>query len=129
MYIIQHKNHLGQIKDQAIKQAIQQQIEQLEHCYQENYQATRHGWFVVLEHPDEINQPIVNLSVSLQEKLTNGEVEYQQVSSYGYEALITLNATEAVLVYLPDELFNQVVIKLPNLLNPGEFHVVAPDEY
>lgn len=71
----------------------------------------------------------MNLSVSLQEKLTNGEVEYQQVSSYGYEALITLNATEAVLVYLPDELFNQVVIKLPNLLNPGEFHVVAPDEY
>lgn len=107
MQIVQRREHLGQIYDQAIADAISSTMDMLEAQYQETYQATLHGWFVVCEDEQDLIQPFENLSFSLSEKLNMGEIEFVEKKKDWFEICILLNDNEGILIYVPKAIFEQ----------------------
>ncbi|MDY6468672.1 hypothetical protein SKM57_08800 [Acinetobacter faecalis] len=105
MQIVQRREHLGQIHEQAIADAISSTMDILEAQYQEAYQATLHGWFVVCEGEKDLTDPFTHLTFSLAEKLNTGEVEFVEKKQDWYEVYIMLNDNEGILVYVPNRLF------------------------
>lgn len=111
MNIVKSKQDLGRVMDEAIRLAIASAIDRIEIEYQEDYQATQHGWFVVLEQTHELNEPIAGLSFSIIDKLNASEVEYIEKCPCACEVYITLNDTEGVLIYIPYQIYPSLGIK------------------
>ena len=107
MKYIKHRDDIKYVINREIALAISNTILQLEAQYEESYQATQHGWFIVCEHAQELFQPLPNLSFSLYEKIKNGEAEYIEELSDWYEIYILLNDNEGVLVFIPRILLPQ----------------------
>ena len=107
MKYIKHRDDIKYVINREIALAISNTILQLEAQYEESYQATQHGWFIVCEHAQELFQPLPNLSFSLYEKIKNGEAEYIEELSDWYEIYILLNDNEGILVYVPNMIFEQ----------------------
>lgn len=105
MIVVKNKQALESVTNPIIQMAISNTIHRIETDYQEDYQATLHGWFVILEHTNELNEPVAGLPFSIAEKLKNGEIEYVDKQAYAYEVYFTLNDTEGVLVYIPHQLY------------------------
>lgn len=110
MNIVKSKQDLAFVMNPALHLAISNTIDRIEIDYQEVYQATLHGWFVVLEHAHELEEPIAGLSFSIINKLDSGEIEYVEKCSYAYEVYITLNDTEGVLIYIPYHIYPDLCI-------------------
>ena len=104
---IKHRDDIKYVINREIALAISNTILRLEAQYEESYQATQHGWFIVCEHAQELFQPLPNLSFSLYEKIKNGEAEYIEELSDWYEIYILLNDNEGILVYVPNMIFEQ----------------------
>ena len=113
MNIIKSKSDLEHVMNHAIRLAISSAIDRIEIEYQEDYQATQHGWFVVLEHTDELSVPIAGLTFSVLEKLNASEIEYVEKCRHACEVYITLNDTEGVLIYIPDQIYSSLGINNP----------------
>ncbi|UTO18348.1 hypothetical protein NGC85_10325 [Acinetobacter sp. Z1] len=111
MNIVKSKRDLEHVMNQAIRLAIASAIDRIEIEYQEDYQATQYGWFVVLEHTHELNVPIAGLPFSILDKLNASEVEYIEKCPYACEVYITLNDTEGVLIYIPYQIYPNLGIK------------------
>ena len=107
MQIVRTSENLELIHDKAIAHAISTTIDELEEQYQEAYQATQDGQFIVCEQGKELFQPLPELSFSLYEKIKNGEAEYIEELSDWYEIYILLNDNEGVLVFIPRTLLPQ----------------------
>jgi len=112
MKFIQSKAEIQQIQEQLIAQAILETIQMLEEQYEEPYQATQHGWFVLCENDQDLIQPFQNLTFSLAEKLNAGEVEFVEKKKDWYEVYILLNDNEGILVYVPKAIFEQYKLKV-----------------
>ena len=104
---IKHRDDIKYVINREIALAISNTILRLEAQYEESYQATQHGWFIVCEQAPELFQPLPNLSFSLYEKIKNGEAEYIEELSDWYEIYILLNDNEGILVYVPNMIFEQ----------------------
>ena len=104
---IKHRDDIKYVINREIASTISNTISRLETQYEEAYQATQHGWFIVCEHAQELFQPLPNLSFSLYEKIKNGEAEYIEELSDWYEIYILLNDNEGILVYVPNMIFEQ----------------------
>ena len=104
---IKHRDDIKYVINREIALAISNTILRLEAQYEESYQATQHGWFIVCENAQELFQPLPNLSFSLYEKIKNGEAEYIEELSDRYEIYILLNDNEGILVYVPNMIFEQ----------------------
>ena len=107
MKYIKHRDDIKYVINREIALTISNTILRLEAQYEESYQATQHGWFIVCEHAQELFQPLPNLSFSLYEKIKNGEAEYIEELSDWYEIYILLNDNEGILVYVPNMIFEQ----------------------
>ena len=107
MKYIKHRDDIKYVINREIALAISNTILRLEAQYEESYQATQHGWFIVCENAQELFQPLPNLSFSLYEKIKNGEAEYIEELSDWYEIYILLNDNEGILVYVPNMIFEQ----------------------
>ena len=105
MQIVQNREDLGRVQNQAIAHAISRTMDELEDQYQEAYQATLHGWFVICESEQDLIDPFTHLTFSLAEKLAAEEVEFAEKKQDWYEVYITLNDNEGILVYVPNRLF------------------------
>lgn len=111
MNIVKSKRDLEHVMNHDIRLAISNAIDRIEIEYQENYQATQHGWFVVLEHIHELSETIAGLSFSIIDKLNASEIEYVEKCPYACEVYITLNDTEGILIYIPDQIYPSLGIK------------------
>ena len=107
MKYIKHRDDIKYVINREIALTISNTILRLEAQYEESYQATQHGWFIVCENAQELFQPLPNLSFSLYEKIKNGEAEYIEELSDWYEIYILLNDNEGILVYVPNMIFEQ----------------------
>ena len=107
MKFIRSKVQIQNVQEQPIAQAILETIQMLEDQYEEPYQATQHGWFVVCECEQDLTDPFIDLTFSLAEKLHAGEVEFVEKKQDWYEAYIMLNDNEGILVYVPNMIFEQ----------------------
>lgn len=107
MKFIRSKVQIQNVQEQPIAQAILETIQMLEDQYEEPYQATQHGWFVVCENDQDLIQPFPHLTFSLAEKLNAGEVEFVEKKPDWYEVYILLNDNEGILVYVPKAIFEQ----------------------
>lgn len=113
MNIVKSKQDLDRVMDRAIRLAISSAIDRIEIEYQEDYQATQHGWFVVLEHTHELSVPIAGLPFSILDKLNASEIEYIEKCPHACEVYITLNDTEGVLIYIPYQIYSSLGINNP----------------
>ena len=109
MIPVRHPEQLNHIPAylQQVQARIQQEIQQLQACYQEDYQASRHGWFVVLECLEDCFAVLPCLTFSLYDKINRQEIEHVCLNEEYFEVLITLNDTEAVLVFLHESIAEQ----------------------
>ena len=107
MQIVRTRENLGNIHDEAIAHAISITMDELEEQYQEAYQATLHGWFVICECEQDLTGPFTDLTFSLAEKLHSGEVEFVEKKQNWYEVYIMLNDNEGILVYVPNIILEQ----------------------
>lgn len=107
MKFVQNKADISTVRERPIADAILDTMQMLENQYEEPYQATLHGWFVVCEHEQDLIQPFPHLTFSLAEKLNAGEVEFVEKKKDWYEAYILLNDNEGILVYVPKTIFEQ----------------------
>ena len=107
MLYIKSQSDLQQVSDDSIRASISLHMQTLEHQYDEPYQATLHGWFVVCEDEQDLIQPFENLSFSLSEKLNMGEIEFVEKKKDWFEVYIMLNDNEGILVYVPKAIFEQ----------------------
>lgn len=107
MQIVQSRENLCLIQDKAIAHAISTTMDELEKQYQEAYQATLYGWFVVCDSEQDLTEPFTHLTFSLAEKLHAGEVEFVEKKEDWYEAYIMLNDNEGILVYVPNMIFEK----------------------
>ena len=107
MQIVRTRENLCLIQDKAIADAISTTMDELEEQYQEAYQATLYGWFVVCECEQDLTEPFTDLTFSLAEKLHAGEVEFVEKKQDWYEAYIMLNDNEGILVSVPNMTFEQ----------------------
>lgn len=76
MQYLKKLSELEQVKDDAVRNSIQLHMMTLSQQYDEPYQATLHGWFVICESNEDLIQKFQDLSFSLSEKLALGEVEF-----------------------------------------------------
>ena len=107
MQYIKNLSDLPQVSDNPIRASISFHIQILEHQYDEPYQATLHGWFVICEDDNDLTQPLPQLSFSLSEKLSLGEVEFVEKKQDWYEVYIMLNDNEGILIYVPTEILER----------------------
>ena len=107
MQLIKSKADIQKVHKQPIAHAILETMQILEHQYEEPYQATLYGWFVVCECEQDLTDPFIDLTFSLAEKLHAGEVEFVEKKQDWYEAYIMLNDNEGILVYVPNMIFEQ----------------------
>lgn len=110
MQYIKNLSDLPQVSDNSIRASISLHIQNLEREYIEPYQATLHGWFVICEDDSDLTQTFPQLSFSLSEKLSLGEVEYVDKKPNWYEVYIMLNDNEGILVYVPTEILERYKI-------------------
>lgn len=103
MQYIKSLYDVEQVSDDSIRASISLHIHTLERQYDEPYQATLHGWFVICEDDNDLTEPFPQLSFSLSEKLSLGEVEFIEKKHDWYEVYIMLNDNEGILVYVPTE--------------------------
>ncbi|MBJ9493375.1 hypothetical protein [Acinetobacter baumannii] len=101
MKCIKTKDDLSHLENEAIKESISNHIETLEQQYDEPYQATLHGWFVICEEESDLSEPLPHLTFSLSDKLHLGEVEYVEKKQNWYEVYVLLNDNEGILIYVP----------------------------
>ncbi|EPT8466117.1 hypothetical protein ACVS4H_000832 [Acinetobacter baumannii] len=106
MKCIKTKDDLLHPGNEVIKESIANHILTLEQQYDEPYQATLHGWFIICEDESDLSEPLANLTFSLSEKLLLGEVEYVDKKENWYEIYILLNDNEGILVYVPSDIFD-----------------------
>lgn len=106
MIYIQSKEAVKQVDDLSIANAIREHIHRFETQFQEPYQATQHGWFVVFESLEDLTANFPSLDFSLSQKLNACEVEYVQRTGEWFEVCIVLNDTEAILIYVPQQILN-----------------------
>ena len=107
MKYIKSQSDLSQVSDSPIRECISLHIQTLERQYEEPYQATLHGWFVICEYDNDLTEPFAQLSFSLSEKLSLGEVEFVEKKSDWYEVYIMLNDNEGLLIYVPTEILER----------------------
>ena len=107
MLYIKSQSDLQQVSDDSIRASISLHIQTLEHQYDEYYQATLHGWFVICEDDNDLTEPFPQLSFSLSEKLSLGEVEFVEKKHDWYEVYIMLNDNEGILIYVPTEILER----------------------
>lgn len=107
MMYIKSESDLSQVSDDSIRASISLHIHTLERQYAEPYQATLHGWFVICEYDNDLTEPFAQLSFSLSEKLSLGEVEFVEKKYDWYEVYIMLNDNEGILVYVPTEILER----------------------
>lgn len=107
MKYIKTLSDLTKITDNLIRASISLHIQKLEREYIEPYQATLHGWFVICEDDSDLIQTFPELSFSLSEKLSSGEVEFVDKKPDWYEVYIMLNDNEGILVYVPTEILER----------------------
>ena len=107
MQYIKNQSDLPQVTDNSIRTSISIHMQTLERQYDEHYQATLHGWFVICEHDKDLTEPFPQLSFSLAEKLSLGEVEFVDKKSDWYEVYIMLNDNEGILIYVPTEILER----------------------
>ena len=112
MKFIRSKAEIQKVQERPIAQAILDTMQMLEDQYEEPYQATLHGWFVICESEQDLFQPFQNLTFSLAEKLNAGEVEFVEKKQEWYEVYILLNDNEGILVYVPKAIFEQHKLKV-----------------
>lgn len=101
MKCIKTKDDLSHLENEAIKESISNHIETLEQQYDESYQATLHGWFIICEDESDLSKPLPHLTFSLSDKLHLGEVEYVEKKQNWYEVYVLLNDNEGILIYIP----------------------------
>lgn len=101
MKCIKTKDDLSHLEDEAIKESISNHILTLEQQYDEPYQATLHGWFIICEDESDLSKPLPHLTFSLSDKLHLGEVEYVEKKQNWYEVYVLLNNNEGILIYVP----------------------------
>lgn len=101
MKCIKTKDDLSHLENEAIKESISNHIETLEQQYDESYQATLHGWFVICEEESDLSELLPHLTFSLSDKLHLGEVEYVEKKQNWYEVYVLLNDNEGILIYVP----------------------------
>ncbi|MDC4688178.1 hypothetical protein OHV80_12265 [Acinetobacter baumannii] len=101
MKCIKTKDDLSHLENEAIKESISNHIETLEQQYDEPYQATLHGWFVICEEESDLSELLPHLTFSLSDKLHLGEVEYVEKKDKWYEVYVLLNDNEGILIYVP----------------------------
>lgn len=101
MKCIKTKDDLSHLENEAIKESISNHIETLEQQYDEPYQATLHGWFVICEEESDLSELLPHLTFSLSDKLHLGEVEYVEKKQNWYEVYVLLNDNEGILIYVP----------------------------
>ena len=107
MQYIKSQSDLQLVSDDSIGASISLHIRTLEHQYDEPYQATLHGWFVICEDDNDLTEPFPQLSFSLSEKLSLGEVEFVEKKHDWYEVYIMLNDNEGILIYVPTEILER----------------------
>ncbi|MCK0899010.1 hypothetical protein BFR88_00810 [Acinetobacter pittii] len=90
MKCIKTKDDLSHLEDEAIKESISNHILTLEQQYDEPYQATLHGWFIICEDESDLSAPLPHLTFSLSDKLHLGEVEYVEKKQNWYEVYVLL---------------------------------------
>ena len=110
---IKHRDDIKYVINREIALTISNTILRLEAQYEESYQATQHGWFVVLEHSHELSVPIAGLPFSILDKLNASEIEYIEKCPHAFEVYITLNDTEGVLIYIPYQIYSSLGINNP----------------
>ncbi|MDC4326514.1 hypothetical protein [Acinetobacter baumannii] len=101
MKCIKTKDDLSHLENEAIKESISNHIETLEQQYDEPYQATLHGWFIICAEESDLSEPLPHLTFSLSDKLRLGEVEYLEKKDKWYEVYVLLNDNEGILIYVP----------------------------
>ena len=101
MKCIKTKDDLSHLENEAIKESISNHIATLEQQYDEPYQATLHGWFVICEEESDLSEPLPHLTFSLSDKLRLCEVEYLEKKDKWYEVYVLLNDNEGILIYVP----------------------------
>lgn len=107
MQYIKSLSDLPQVSEDLMLASISLHIQTLERQYDEPYQATLHGWFVICEDDNDLTEPFPQLSFSLSEKLSLGEVEFVEKNHDWYEVYIMLNDNEGILVYVPTEILER----------------------
>lgn len=105
MQCIKSKTDLSGVNNSAIAASIANAISEMEQQYQDTYDVTQYGWFVICEQEKDLIQPLPQLPFSVVEKVNNEEAEYIERLNEWYEVLIMLNDTEGVLVYVPINLW------------------------
>ena len=105
MQCIKSKTDLIGVNNPAMAASIANAISEMEQQYQDIYDATQYGWFVICEQEKDLIQLLPQLPFSVLEKVNNEEAEYIERLIDWYEVLIMLNDTEGVLVYVPIDLW------------------------
>ncbi|MFL1459131.1 hypothetical protein ACJOXM_11505 [Acinetobacter baumannii] len=104
MKCIKTKDDLLHLDNEAIKDSISNHMLTLEQQYDEPYQATLHGWFIICDNESDLSEPLAHLTFSLSEKLHLGEVEYVDKKEEWYEIYVLLNDNEGILFYVPNDI-------------------------
>lgn len=104
MKCIKTKDDLLHLYNEAIKDSISNHMLTLEQQYDEPYQATLHGWFIICDYESDLSEPLAHLTFSLSEKLHLGEVEYVDKKEEWYEIYVLLNDIEGILIYVPNDI-------------------------
>ena len=102
MKCIKTKDDLLHLDNEAIRESISNHILTLEQQYDEPYQATLHGWFIICEDESDLSELLPHLTFSLSDKLHLGEVEYVEKKENWYEVYVLLNDNEGILIYVPN---------------------------
>ncbi len=82
-------------------------ISSIEVQYQEIYDPSLHGWFILCEQEQDLLQTVPELTFSLIEKIRRGEAEYIEKYQGWYEVYLLLNDNEGILALIPSSLFEQ----------------------
>lgn len=70
MKCIKTKDDLLHLYNEAIKDSISNHMLTLEQQYDEPYQATLHGWFIICDNESDLSEPLAHLTFSLSENFT-----------------------------------------------------------
>lgn len=124
MKCIKTKDDLSHLEDEAIKESISNHILTLEQQYDEPYQATLHGWFIICEDESDLSEPLANMTFSLSDKLHLSEVEYVEKKQNWYEVYVLLNDNEGILIYVPHAiLLNHSLTAIKDYLQIMKIHI------
>lgn len=104
MKMIRSLEQTASLPEGAIKQRILAEQARLLADFPGVYDPAAHGWFLLVETPDDLKQPVVpNSPITLLQVIQEKRYEWLENWVTRYELVWVIDGCEAVTIYLPDD--------------------------